>query len=135
MVAWIYPLGGPFFLACGSDRARSPPDSRIPLEASPVMSWSIAVTQNTPTLIRIYEVSRGNVIFTTLLFYIEKCNGYRFLSPYKLYNINVYCYIYEYHKLLNERHKYVAKYSKCHGTNDHQPFFFYLLRKIDRQYD
>lgn len=82
MVAWIYPLGGPFFSAYGSDRARSPPDSRIPLEANPVMSWSIAVTQNIPTLIRMYEVSRGDV---TLLFYIQKYN----------------CYIYEYHIYLN----------------------------------
>ena len=52
MAAWICPLGGPFFSACDSDRARSPPDSRIPPEANPVTSWSIAATQNTPTPIR-----------------------------------------------------------------------------------
>jgi len=60
-VAWICPLGGPFFLVCGSDRAHSPPDSRIPPEASLVTSWSIAATQNTPTPIRMYEVSRRDV--------------------------------------------------------------------------
>jgi len=52
MAAWICPLDGPFFSACDSDRARSPPDLRIPPEANPVTSWSIAATQNIPTPIR-----------------------------------------------------------------------------------